>query len=62
MTRLLRLSKIDETPGMPIRKSTAYKWHHIGRFPQLFVKIGGCVCLNLDKLDEFISNGGTRRK
>lgn len=35
---LIRLAKAD---SLPLCKSTFYKWKHLGKFPQLFVKLGG---------------------
>ncbi|MGA2223743.1 MAG: hypothetical protein ABSH41_04785 [Syntrophobacteraceae bacterium] len=60
MTNLLRISKINSTPNFPIRASTAYKWIHTKKHPELFVRLGGAVYVNLDRLDEVIRKGGTR--
>ncbi len=57
---LLRVSKVNDTPGFPLRASTLYKWIHTRKHPELFVRLGGAVFVNLTKLDAFISNGGTR--
>jgi hypothetical protein len=62
MTNLLRVSKVNETPGFPLRASTLYKWLHIRKHPELFTRLGGAVYVNLDKLDEVIRKGGTRTK
>lgn len=61
MTNLLRVSKVNEAPGFPLRKSTLYKWLHCGKHPELFVRLGGAVYVNLDKFDELIQNGGTHQ-
>ncbi len=61
MTNLLRISKVDERPGFPLKKSTLYKWLRCGKCPELFVRLGGAAYVNLDKLDELIRNGGTDR-
>ncbi len=34
---LLRISKVNDTPGFPLRASTLYKWLHIEKAP-------GAVC------------------
>ena len=57
---LLRISKVNDTPGFPLRASTLYKWIHVRKHPELFVKLGGAVFVNLTKLDAFIASGGTR--
>lgn len=46
----VQLSKLDVTPGCPIRTATAYKWVHCKRFPELFRRVGGKVFLDLDLL------------
>ncbi|HYA42027.1 MAG TPA: hypothetical protein VEF34_12030 [Syntrophobacteraceae bacterium] len=60
LPNLLRVSKVDETPDFPLRKSTCYKWIHLKKFPQLFIKIGGTQYVNLDQLDAVIRKGGTK--
>jgi hypothetical protein len=57
---LIRLSKAD---SLPLCKSTLYKWKHLGKFPQLFVKLGGALFVDLNALDEIIEAGrlGARR-
>lgn len=62
MANLLRVSKANETPGFPLRSSTLYKWLHTKRNPELFVRLGGAVYVNLDKLDAIVAKGGTVRK
>ena len=57
---LLRLSKVNETPGFPFRASTLYKWVHLKKHPELFVRLGGAVYVNLDKLDSIIQKGGMK--
>ncbi|MGC8490189.1 MAG: hypothetical protein ACP5SH_00480 [Syntrophobacteraceae bacterium] len=60
MANLLRLAKVNETPGFPLRASTLYKWKHLGKHKELFVQLGGGVFVNLDKLDAVIAKGGTK--
>lgn len=60
MTNLIRVSKVNDKPGFPLRASTLYKWIHTKKHPQLFVRLGGAVFVNLSKLDEVISRGGTK--
>jgi hypothetical protein len=52
--RLVRISKLDSLPDFHIRSSTAYKWIHLGRFPEIFVRIGGCRFLDLDAFELMI--------
>ncbi len=62
MTNLLRVSRVNDRPDFPLRASTLYKWIHKQRHPELFVRLGGAVYVNLDKLDEVIRKGGTKQK
>ena len=52
--KLLRISKGD---NLPLRKSTLYKWHHLRKYPRLFVKLGGALFVDLDVFDEIIEAG-----
>ena len=60
MAKLLRVSKVNDTPDFPLRASTLYKWIHTRKHPEFFVRLGGGVFVNLDKLDEVIRKGGTK--
>lgn len=53
-SNLIRLAKAD---SLPLCKSTLYKWKHLGKFPQLFVKLGGALFVDLNVLDEIIEAG-----
>ncbi len=48
---LVRLAQAD---SLPLRKSTLYKWKHLGKFPQLFIKLGGALFIDLNALEEII--------
>jgi hypothetical protein len=56
---LIRLAKAD---GLPLQKSTLYKWKHLGKYPQLFVKLGGALFVDLKALDEIIESGRLKAK
>jgi hypothetical protein len=60
MSNLIRISRVNEVPGFPLRASTLYKWVHVKKHPELFVRLGGAVFVNVNKLDELIAKGGTR--
>lgn len=51
---LVRVSKID---SLPVARSTLYKWRHLGKFPQLFVKFAGMLFVDLDALDKAMEAG-----
>jgi len=60
MTNLLRVSRVNDRPDFPLRASTLYKWIHTRKHKELFVRLGGGVYVNLDKLDAIIAKGGTK--
>jgi hypothetical protein len=57
MEHLIRLSKVDETPGFPLKASTLYKWRHVKKYPKLFVKLGGAVFVDMRRLAEIVEAG-----
>ncbi|MGO9687736.1 MAG: hypothetical protein ACLP2X_04185 [Syntrophobacteraceae bacterium] len=62
MANLLRVSHASRTSNFPLKSSTLYKWLHVKKHPELFVRLGGAVYVNLDKLDAIIAKGGTAAK
>ena len=38
--------------NLPFKSSTFYKWHRTGQFPQIFVKVGRSVFINIKKLQD----------
>jgi hypothetical protein len=53
-SKLVRISKGE---NLPLKRSTLYKWHHLKKFPGLFVKLGGALFVDLDVFDEIIEAG-----
>lgn len=62
MDELIRISKVNDVPGFPLRASTCYKWIHTGKHPELFTRLGGAVFVNMTKLKEKIAKGGISRR
>jgi hypothetical protein len=56
MENLVRLSKAAPYT-LPLAKSTFYKWNHLGKFPKLFVKLGGALFVDLNVLQQIIDQG-----
>jgi hypothetical protein len=54
---LVRLSRVGLIENFPVRPSTLYKWHHIRKYPGLFVKLGGAVFVDLDVLGQILEAG-----
>jgi hypothetical protein len=44
------VAKLDQIPDSPIRTSTAYRWHHVKKFPEAFQKVGGKLFVDIDTL------------
>jgi len=51
MRNLVRVSKAD---GLPFKKQTFYKMFHTKRNLQIFVKLGGALFIDLDRLEQLI--------
>ena len=51
MKNYVRLSKAD---GLPFRRSTLYKWRHLGKHRELFVRVGGAVFVDTDRLADLM--------
>ncbi len=60
MRNLIHVARLNETPGSPIRTSTAYKWNHVRRFPELFLHVGGKLFIDMDKLFAMAEAGKLR--
>jgi hypothetical protein len=56
-SNLLRLSKVQ---SLPLSKAMLYKWKHLKKHPQLFVKIDGALFVDLLELDRIIEAGRQR--
>jgi hypothetical protein len=56
MENLLRVSKAREN-DLPLARSTLYKWKHRGKYPNLFVKLGSALFVDLNELKQLIEAG-----
>jgi hypothetical protein len=57
MTMASNLVRLAQADGLPLKKSTLYKWKHLGKCPGLFVKIGGALFIDLNILQEVVELG-----
>ena len=57
MSNLLRLSRVNETPGFPLKASTLYAWRHRRKHPEIFVNVGGAAFVDLDALERLVELG-----
>ena len=52
----MRLIRIKELPHeYPVKISTLYAWHHYNKYPGLFAKVGGLLCVDMDKIDGIVT-------
>ena len=54
-----RLIYLPKDFPVPIR--TLYNWHSINKFPGLFVKIGGNLCIDMDKYEEIATRKNDKK-
>lgn len=48
MQNLVRVSKAD---NLPFKKQTFYKWFHLKRHPEIFIKFSGALFVDLAALE-----------
>jgi hypothetical protein len=53
---LVRVGKAEQV-GLPFKSSTYYKWAHLRKFPEIFVKIGGGLFIDLDAHNKLVEAG-----
>lgn len=54
---LLRIADVNVTPGFPLKAATLYKWSHVGKHPEIFVKIGKSLFIDLDVFWQLARDG-----
>ncbi len=57
MSNLIRVSKAK---GLLFKPQTFYKWFHLGKYPEIFVKLSGALFVDLDKLEKLIDASRAR--
>jgi len=57
---MIRFIKVSEAKrhGLPVSSATLYKWRHLGKYPELFRKLGGMLLVNLEEFERLIVEGG----
>jgi len=52
----MKLVRIKELPPeIPVKISTLYAWHHYNKYPGLFVKVGGFLCVDMEKIQDIMT-------
>jgi hypothetical protein len=57
MDNLVRVSKAD---NLPFKKQTFYKWYHMKKHPEIFVKFSGGLFIDLKALERAMEGGRLR--
>jgi hypothetical protein len=52
-----KLVRVAKAEGLIFARSTLYKFHHLNKYPKLFIKVGGGLFIDLDELDHIIEQG-----
>jgi hypothetical protein len=57
MENLVRVSKAN---NLPFKPQTFYKWWHMKKYPEIFVKFSGALFVDLDALKKIMEAGRKR--
>lgn len=53
----MNLVRVRRAKGLPFAPATLYKWHHIKKYPKIFLKVSGALFVDVDALHEIIEAG-----
>jgi hypothetical protein len=63
MQNLVRVSKMKVLSfKLPFEPTTFYKWFHLKKHPEIFVKLSGALFVDLDRLEQLIEASRGQRK
>lgn len=63
MQNLVRVSEIPRLPiKLPYKPQTFYKWWHLKKHPEIFVKLGGGLFLDLNRFEQLIEDCRIRKE
>jgi hypothetical protein len=51
MQNLVRVSKAE---NLPFKKNTFYKWRHLKKYPEIFIKLSGGLFIDIDALERVL--------
>ena len=56
------LIKVSQVRNLPFKRQTFYKWFHTGKHLEIFLKFGGSLFVDVDRLEQLIeaSRGGVK--
>jgi hypothetical protein len=57
--KLIQVCKV--TNEIPVKRGTLYVWHHLKRYPEIFVKVGSILCVDLDTFHETFKAGAAAK-
>jgi hypothetical protein len=57
---IMNLVRVRRAKGLPFAPATFYKWHHTRKYPEIFIKVGGSLFVDLDRLEKILEAGRGR--
>jgi hypothetical protein len=58
----LNLIRVCKADNLLISKATCYKWFHTRQHLEIFIKFGGCLFVDLDRLEQVVEASRGRPK
>lgn len=58
----MNLVRVRRAKGLPFAPTTFNKWFHLKKHPEIFVKFGGALFVDLDRLSEAIDKSRPPRE
>ncbi len=62
MGAFVKVSKVNDIQGFPVRAATLYRWIHMGKHPELFRRLGRTVFVKTTALFELIEQGEMKKR
>lgn len=53
----MNLVRVRRAKGLPFAPATFYKWHHTKKYAEIFIKVGGSLFVDLDRLEKIFEAG-----
>jgi hypothetical protein len=52
---IMNLVRVRRAKGLPFAPATFYKWWHLGKHKEIFVKLSGALFVDIDRLEELLN-------
>lgn len=56
MKNLVNLVRVSKADNLPLKKQTFYKWWHLKKHPEIFVKLSGALFIDVGRLEQLIDS------